>query len=63
MTVDVDFATGTTTEDADFVTAAQAALQAVADATAGVSFDGTTLTFDDTLRRHHVELQRDRGRR
>ena len=49
VTVDVDFATGTTTEDADFVTAAQAALQAVADATAGVSFDGTTLTFDDTF--------------
>ena len=49
VTVDVDFATGTTTEDADFVTAAQAALQAIADATAGVSFDGTTLTFDDTF--------------
>jgi Fe-S cluster assembly iron-binding protein IscA len=49
VTVDVDFATGTDAEDADFVTAAQAALQAVADATAGVSFDGTTLTFTDTF--------------
>ncbi len=36
-------------DNADFVTAAQAALQAAADATAGVSFDGTTLTFDDTF--------------
>jgi hypothetical protein len=49
VTVDVDFTTGTDTEDADFVTAAQAALQAVADATAGVSFDGTTLTFTDAF--------------
>ena len=49
VTVDVDFATGTDTENADFVTAAQAALQAVADATAGVSFDGTTLTYTDAF--------------
>jgi hypothetical protein len=49
VTVDVDFTTGTDAEDADFVTAAQAALQAAADATAGVSFDGTTLTFTDAF--------------
>ena len=48
-TVTVDVAFGGDAEDADFVTAAQAALQAVADTTAGVSFDGTTLTFDDTF--------------
>ena len=47
VTVDVTF--GGDAEDADFVTAPRAALQAVADATAGVSFDGTTLTFDDTF--------------
>ncbi|MQA64945.1 MAG: hypothetical protein GEU76_03445, partial [Alphaproteobacteria bacterium] len=49
ITVDVDFATGSDTEDADFVATAQAALQAAADATAGVSFDGTTLTFTDAF--------------
>ena len=49
VTVDVDFATGSDTEDADFVTAALAALQAAADATPGVSFDGTTLTYTDAF--------------
>jgi hypothetical protein len=49
VTVDVDFATGTDTENADFVTAALASLQAAADAAAGVSFDGTTLTYTDAF--------------
>ncbi|MBW2688837.1 MAG: hypothetical protein JRC99_02765 [Deltaproteobacteria bacterium] len=49
LTVDVDFATGTDTEDADFYTAAQDALQAAAEGTAGVSFDGSTLTYTDAF--------------
>ena len=45
--IDVDF-TGTT-DDADFVTTALASLQAVADATSGVSLTGNTLTFDSAF--------------
>ena len=49
VTVDVDFATGTTAQDADFEITAQAALQTIADATTGVSFDGATLTYTDAF--------------
>ena len=44
--VDVDF-TGSS-NDADFIQSAQTSLQTLADSTTGVSFDGTTLTFDSS---------------
>ncbi len=49
-TATVDFAaSGTASGGVDYTPALVAALQAVADATAGVSFDGTTLTFDSSF--------------
>ena len=47
VTVDVTF--GGDADDVDFFTAAGEALQDAAAATAGVDFDGTTLTFTDAL--------------
>ncbi|OUR71561.1 hypothetical protein A9Q78_09185, partial [Methylophaga sp. 41_12_T18] len=49
VTVDVDFATGSDTEDADFIVAAEAALLAAANATTGVSYAAGTLTYSDTF--------------
>jgi len=49
VTVDVDFATGSDTEDADFIVAAEAALLAAANATTGVSYASGTLTYSDTF--------------
>ncbi len=70
-TATVDFAaSGTASGGVDYTPALVAALQAVADATAGVSFDGTTLTFDFELCRldpglhgHGGERRRHRGHR
>ena len=46
VTASVDVSFGGDSDDDDFVSAAIDELQALADATTGVSFDGTTLSFD-----------------